>query len=457
LGCLCERPYNAHHFFEEIFVFCVLDIRIIASVETLLFPASFSSRLVLKSEQRMAAHWRAGSAGVDLLLAEWERRLRDTPREVPHCAHGPLLLFRRWYGAGGDSKLFWVCSVSRGRARASGGGSGGGGGVGGDDCAAFCWDDRRRLSPADDVYVPWRNHGDAATESATHFCVTCQKLVTAAQTRGDSIGGTTAGPATATAAACDHDPTHESQQHRVVRCKDVKRPTELLRPLAQDTVNAQYFFSSAAVEWTVGQLNRLGVNRIVCVGTPRIHEAWLNPVVAKGTRRSGATAAGGGGGGGGGGSGSGGAHEHAHRESLLLDLDGRFAWFGRDEADDATDDVRGGAVGLTSQAKSLFSRFNMATCYFLDTATTTTPSAAASATTTTTTTTTAAGAVAAHTGDSPPTAAAAYLARAEAIVVDPPFGLPPAALGRTLRKLWAAASVDGGASGTELPTLLFFP
>lgn len=341
----------------------------------------------------MTTHWRAGSTGVDLLLSEWERRLSETPREVPHCPHGPLLLFRRWY-AEGESRLFWVCSASRGRARSGAGGGDSKGSVG--ECAAFCWDDRRRHSPANDVYLPWRSHGGGVGtpgDNDTHFCVTCQKLVgsdhhvAAARTGRD-----TAAP---TSASSSHD-----RSHHVVRRKDVTRPTELLRPLARDTANAQYFFSSSATKWTIEQLVRLGVRRVVCIGTPSVHEAWLahhDHGVDNGDEASGP------------------------RESLLLDLDERFSWFG-----DCCAHGSGDVKSASTHARQQYARFNMATCHFLGT-----PDGNA------------------------PVATALFLARSEAIVVDPPFGLHPAALGRTLRLLWAAASQDG--SGTELPTLLYFP
>ena len=339
----------------------------------------------------MASHWRAGSTGVDLLLSEWERRLSETPHEVPHCAHGPLLLFRRWY-AEGESRLFWVCSASRGRAR-SGAGGDSKGTVG--ECAAFCWDDRRRHSPADDVYLPWRNHGAGLRtpgDNDTHFCVTCQSLVGSDHAVAARAGRDTAAHASGSSS---HD-----RNHHVLCRKDVTRPTEFLRPLACDTANAQYFFSSSATKWTVDQLERLGVRRIVCIGTPSVHEAWLahrDHGVDTSDKASGP------------------------RESLLLDLDERFSWF-CDSGTAGSGDVK----STTTHARQQYARFNMATCHFLDT-----PDGNA------------------------PVATALFLARSEAIVVDPPFGLHPAALGRTLRLLWAAASQDG--SGTELPTMLYFP
>jgi hypothetical protein len=148
----------------------------------------------------------------------------------------------------------------------------------------------------------------------------------------------------------------------------------VLQPLDTDTKNAQYFFSHSVVDWTVDQLVRLGATRVVCLGTPRVHERLRTD---------------------------------ARFTSCLLDLDDRFGWF----------------YGTGPS----FARINMANGHFFGTV-----------------------------DGEPPASVASFLRTATAVVVDPPFGLHPEALARTLRLLWRRAAAPQHAAA-ELPTLLFFP
>lgn len=47
---------------------------------------------------------------------------------------------------------------------------------------------------------------------------------------------------------------------------------QLFKPKDNSKQEAQYFFSAKTTELIVNNLKSLGVNRVLCMGTPRIHE-----------------------------------------------------------------------------------------------------------------------------------------------------------------------------------------
>ena len=68
--------------------------------------ASFGHHLIYIMS---AANESVGGQGVELCPEEWQARLgpdRKGPT-VPHCGHGPLLLFERFYEGSPPAK-FWV-------------------------------------------------------------------------------------------------------------------------------------------------------------------------------------------------------------------------------------------------------------------------------------------------------------------------------------------------------------
>ncbi|XP_033247242.1 rRNA N6-adenosine-methyltransferase ZCCHC4 [Drosophila miranda] len=48
-------------------------------------------------------------------------------------------------------------------------------------------------------------------------------------------------------------------------------PTKSILALAQDKVNAQYFFDEAALDFLADQCRCLGITKVVCMGAPRLH------------------------------------------------------------------------------------------------------------------------------------------------------------------------------------------
>lgn len=82
----------------------------------------------------------------------------------------------------------------------------------------------------------------------------------------------------------------------------LKEPTKLLNPLSVDKKEAQYFFSNDCLEFFGNTFKKLGLNKIICIGSPRLHEFLKNNYQKLGIK------------------------------SILLDLDKRFfSFYGPDE------------------------------------------------------------------------------------------------------------------------------
>lgn len=82
----------------------------------------------------------------------------------------------------------------------------------------------------------------------------------------------------------------------------LKEPTKILNPLSVDKKEAQYFFSNDCLEFFGNTFKNLGLNKIICIGSPRLHEFLKNNYQELGIK------------------------------SILLDLDKRFfSFYGPDE------------------------------------------------------------------------------------------------------------------------------
>ncbi|XP_044152496.1 rRNA N6-adenosine-methyltransferase ZCCHC4 isoform X3 [Bufo gargarizans] len=69
----------------------------------------------------------------------------------------------------------------------------------------------------------------------------------------------------------------EHSGHRVlgdVAISHLKTPSQLLRPLENKRSNAQYLFSDRSCTFLLDTITSLGNTRVLCVGTPRLHE-WI--------------------------------------------------------------------------------------------------------------------------------------------------------------------------------------
>ena len=125
----------------------------------------------------------------------------------------------------------------------------------------------RSLAAADDILAPSDAPKHIDPVPGLVHCITCNALVAPPHAKHDATPPLTAA--------------------------QLARPTALLRPLAHDKSNAQYFFAPGVVEFVAGTLARLQMRAALCVGMPSLHEALAA----------------------------------SQRKSMLLDLDARFAPF----------------------------------------------------------------------------------------------------------------------------------
>lgn len=155
--------------------------------------------------------------GVELCLDEWQHRLGPDKLgdSVPHCGHGPLLLFERFY-ADSPPRKFWACAAYRDRK----------------GCPAFCWDgDANRIkSTADNVKLAWREEN------------------------------------VATAATGSDDDMNTS------KTKEFVVPSKLFRPLTRNKANAQYLFDDNTMKFILSLARQHQHWNFLCIGTPRLHD-----------------------------------------------------------------------------------------------------------------------------------------------------------------------------------------
>ncbi|TKC47017.1 hypothetical protein EI555_011108, partial [Monodon monoceros] len=99
------------------------------------------------------------------------------------------------------------------------------------------------------------------------------------------------------------DDEEKHRKHQIVgdiSITQLKRPSQLLYPLENKKTNAQYLFADRSCLFLVDLLSTLGFRRVLCVGTPRLHE--LIRLKASGDKKS-------------------------NIKSLLLDIDFRYSQF----------------------------------------------------------------------------------------------------------------------------------
>jgi len=182
----------------------------------------------------------ANTGNIDLIQS------RDLSRH-PFCTHGPTLLFKRYDTGKGESRSFYACSAFRNKK----------------DCDFFRWADEKYKEGRDNVkrdtlithHLQRKRYHKfkKLPRCGRHVCCSCGLLMLP----GDHVN-------------------HKPPDH-VLRCrvglKLLKRPSELFVPLENNKTFAQYLFSKKSVEFIMETLERLCFSSILCVGTPRIHEA----------------------------------------------------------------------------------------------------------------------------------------------------------------------------------------
>ncbi|CAJ0948228.1 unnamed protein product [Ranitomeya imitator] len=171
---------------------------------------------------------------------------------APHCPHGPTLLFVRTSEGKEQGRRFYACSACRDRK----------------DCRFFQWADEKvseaRLQARAEYnrgcqppmthpqYMARFQEFIALPLAKRKFCRDCQQLLLESdwqQHRGHHLLGD-------------------------VSVSQMKRPSQLLHPLENKKSNAQYLFTDRSCAFILDAVTGLGCNRVLCVGTPRLHE-WI--------------------------------------------------------------------------------------------------------------------------------------------------------------------------------------
>ncbi|XP_005554667.3 rRNA N(6)-adenosine-methyltransferase ZCCHC4 isoform X4 [Macaca fascicularis] len=213
-----------------------------------------------------------GSSGMEVVLPS------DPAVPAPLCPHGPTLLFVKVTQGKEETRRFYACSACRDRK----------------DCNFFQWEDEK-LSGARLAAREAHNRRCQPPLSRRQcverylkfielpltqrkFCQRCQQLLLP-------------------------DDWGQHSEHQVlgdVSITQLRRPSQLLYPLENKKTNAQYLFADRSCQFLVDLLSTLGFRRVLCVGTPRLHE--LIRLTASGDKKS-------------------------NIKSLLLDIDFRYSQF----------------------------------------------------------------------------------------------------------------------------------
>ncbi|XP_007448864.1 PREDICTED: zinc finger CCHC domain-containing protein 4 [Lipotes vexillifer] len=215
---------------------------------------------------------RQGNSGVEVVVSS------DPAPPAPLCPHGPTLLFVKANQGKEETRRFYACSACRDRK----------------DCNFFQWEDEK-LSGARLAAREAHNRRCQPPLSRSQcverylkfiklplsqrkFCQRCQQLLLP-------------------------DDEEKHRKHQIVgdiSITQLKRPSQLLYPLENKKTNAQYLFADRSCLFLVDLLSTLGFRRVLCVGTPRLHE--LIRLKASGDKKS-------------------------NIKSLLLDIDFRYSQF----------------------------------------------------------------------------------------------------------------------------------
>uniref|UniRef100_A0A8D0H9B8 rRNA N(6)-adenosine-methyltransferase ZCCHC4 n=1 Tax=Sphenodon punctatus TaxID=8508 RepID=A0A8D0H9B8_SPHPU len=211
---------------------------------------------------------RPRGSGVAVLLD------REPAAPAPCCPHGPALLFVKISQGKEEGRRFFACSACRDRK----------------DCNFFQWEDEK----VSEARISARKESNQSRlpslykqfallpQSKRRLCQGCQQLLLP-----DEWG--------------KHS-THEVLKD--ISMAQLKKPSQLLLPLENKKTNAQYLFADRSCQFLLDLIIALGFRRVLCVGTPRLHEL----IHFKASQE-----------------------QKPHVESLLLDIDFRYAQFYTEE------------------------------------------------------------------------------------------------------------------------------
>ncbi|KAJ8262121.1 hypothetical protein GJAV_G00162470 [Gymnothorax javanicus] len=183
--------------------------------------------------------------GIEVILPNTEGE------KAPTCPHGPTLLFERLCTGETQGRRFYACSACRDRK----------------ECSFFQWEDEKvsqaRLMAREKEHQskqPNFSHQEYCTRFREYlslplgqrrFCQECQLLLLPRE-------------------------WSEHASHRTlsddITVARLRRPSLLLCPLENKKSNAQYLFADRSCHFLLEMLVNLGFSKMLCVGTPRLHE-----------------------------------------------------------------------------------------------------------------------------------------------------------------------------------------
>lgn len=167
----------------------------------------------------------------------------------PHCPHGPTVIFQRLTKKG-VKRQFYACSACRDRK----------------DCSFFQWldekisEDRRKArqqinescqpSTSQEEHHLRLHRYLQLDECQRKYCTSCSLLLLPEDIE-----------------------SHNNHSVRYLSDLDLTQPSNVIQAQNDDKMKAQYFFSQQTISFVLRSLQQLGVDSLLCIGTPRIHEA----------------------------------------------------------------------------------------------------------------------------------------------------------------------------------------
>jgi len=177
--------------------------------------------------------------------------LPSETKEYAACPHGPMLLFSKRK----DGRNYYACSASRDRKL----------------CPFFLFADKK--APSAETLRVWKESIDAEklkSSSAESDLLRLKRV----KSQPPNERSFCREPNCSTFVLPDEVGLH--QNHRLfkkVTDRQLKRPMELLLPLEDPKLNAQFIFDDKSVGVVANILDELKFHHVICLGAPRIHEA----------------------------------------------------------------------------------------------------------------------------------------------------------------------------------------
>lgn len=184
------------------------------------------------------------NSGIQVVLTQ------QAESRAPFCPHGPTLLFVKFNYGKEEGKRFYACAACRDRK----------------DCNFFQWENEkvseatlaareeqnRRCQPpfSHKEYMERYRKYIQLPLPKRRFCQECQQLLLQEEWAEHS----------------DH------QVQADISIGQLRTPSQMLYALANKKSNAQYLFAERSCQFLLDVVVALGFTRVLCVGTPRLHE-----------------------------------------------------------------------------------------------------------------------------------------------------------------------------------------